>query len=274
MKLDMHVHTVDGGRGAHRGGSTAFMTPEEIYCLAKARGMDLVTITDHDTIEGVECLASRPDVILGTEVTTAFSDGVDVHLGLLGFTQAQHSTIYARRGDMWSLLHYLRNERIFTTLNHVGRRANGRMTASHVAAVLPWIDAVEVVNGSCLPSQNETAARLADACWKVGVAGSGASTSRGIGRTWVEAPHARTREEFLNELRAGRIRVGGAHGRYLTIVGDAVELSVRGGVIGLARAPMRLIATGLRLVRDVRFARALLVDLARRPETRVASAAS
>ena len=33
--------------------------PEEVYALAKRRGMDFVTITDHDTIAGVMTIA-RP----------------------------------------------------------------------------------------------------------------------------------------------------------------------------------------------------------------------
>jgi threonine dehydratase len=35
--------------------------PEEVYELAKRRGMDFVTITDHDTISGVLQIADRPD---------------------------------------------------------------------------------------------------------------------------------------------------------------------------------------------------------------------
>ena len=34
--------------------------PEEVYALAKRRGMDFVTITDHDTIDGVLEIADRP----------------------------------------------------------------------------------------------------------------------------------------------------------------------------------------------------------------------
>ena len=37
--------------------------PEEVYELAKRRGMDFVTITDHDTIDGVLEIADRPDVL-------------------------------------------------------------------------------------------------------------------------------------------------------------------------------------------------------------------
>lgn len=69
MKLDAHVHT-------HYSGMTtiwpvsyivreSYNTPERIYRLAKSRGMDLVAITDHDTIEGALTLAHLPDVVVG-----------------------------------------------------------------------------------------------------------------------------------------------------------------------------------------------------------------
>ena len=43
--------------------------------------MDLVAITDHDTIAGSLTIADRPDVLVGCEVTASFpEDGVRVHL--------------------------------------------------------------------------------------------------------------------------------------------------------------------------------------------------
>ena len=38
--------------------------PEEVYELAKRRGMDFVTITDHDTIDGALQIADRPDTFI------------------------------------------------------------------------------------------------------------------------------------------------------------------------------------------------------------------
>ena len=46
--------------------------PEEVYELAKRRGMDFVTITDHDTIAGVLQIAERPDVFISEELTAHF----------------------------------------------------------------------------------------------------------------------------------------------------------------------------------------------------------
>ena len=38
--------------------------PHEVYELAKRRGMDFVTLTDHDTIDGALALAGLPDTFI------------------------------------------------------------------------------------------------------------------------------------------------------------------------------------------------------------------
>jgi len=46
--------------------------PAEVYALAKRRGMDFVTITDHDTIAGVLQIADLGDVFISEELTAHF----------------------------------------------------------------------------------------------------------------------------------------------------------------------------------------------------------
>jgi hypothetical protein len=47
--------------------------------------MNLVTITDHDSIDGALAIAHRNDVIVGNEVTTIFpEDKTECHIGVLG----------------------------------------------------------------------------------------------------------------------------------------------------------------------------------------------
>ena len=297
MKLDLHVHT-------HHSGNTtiyplnlimkeSYNSPEGVYRRAKTRGMDLVTITDHDRIDGALSIGDRPDVIIGCEVTGCFpNDGVRVHLGVLGITERQHDEIQRLRSNVGELLPYLKQERIFTTLNHVASRINGEITAPHIASLMPWVDAVEIINGSRLPSQNLTAECLADACRKIGVAGSDSHTRRGIGRTWVEAPAARNRDEFLAELHAGRVRVGGRHGNFFTMASDMLRLAsgfyvdragllarspldwrkhafVLGGLVGLPLVAIPLAGALAHFILEDRFNRALLFDLVKRPATRL-----
>jgi predicted metal-dependent phosphoesterase TrpH len=296
MKLDMHVHSVYSGQTSIYPLSLimkeSYNSPEGIYARAKARGMDLVTITDHDRIDGALTIADRPDVIVGCEVTGVFpNDGVRVHLGVLGITEAQHEEIQRLRHDVRDLLPYLKQQQIFTTVNHVASRINGAITAPHIAALMPWVDGIEIINGSRLRVQNRTAACLADACRKVGVAGSDSHTRRGIGRTWVEAPAATTRREFLTELQAGRVRVGGGQGHYFTMASDMIRLAagfyadrigravrsplnwrnhafVLGGLLGLPLVGVPLAAALAHFILEDRFNQSLLFDLVARPADR------
>ena len=301
MKLDTHVHTVYSGYSTIKPIAPivreSYNSVDRVYRLAKERGMDLVTITDHDTIDGALTIADRPDVIVGCEVTGIFpEDDVRVHLGVLGISEAQFREIQRLRQDVRELLPYLRHQRIFTSVNHVASRINGRITASHIAALLPWVDGLEIRNGSRLSSQNRTAAAIAVAHGKVGVAGSDSHTTRGIGRTWVEVPGAASRDEFLAGLRTGHGRVGGREGHYFTMASDICRIASgfyadrtrqlisspadwrRHAVLACGLLALPLIAVPLTValghfVLEDRFNRNLLVDLVARPALRMPEAA-
>ena len=234
MKADLHVHTYYSGYSTLPGLSRvlreSYNPPELAYRLAKARGMDLVAITDHDSIGGGLALrdadGGREDVIVGCEVTAHFPHNdprVCVHLNVLDITELQFARIDRLRHDVRDLMPYLREEGIFTSLNHVACGINGPITGAHIAALMPWLDALEVRNGSRLPIQNRTASSLATAHGKAELGGSDAHTPYAIGRTWTEAPNARSREEFLQNLRVGRVVVGGQHGGWYRMAHDIVR---------------------------------------------------
>ena len=76
-RVDMHCHSTASQvskLGVQRalGLPECATPPEEVYGLAKRRGMDFVTITDHDTIAGVFAIADRPDVFVSEELTASF----------------------------------------------------------------------------------------------------------------------------------------------------------------------------------------------------------
>jgi len=268
----------------------SYNTPECVYAIAKRRGMDLITVTDHDEISGALALGDRADVITGCEVTAEWPDlDLCVHLNVLDITPAQHDEIQRRRSDVRQLMPYLDQESIYTSLNHVASGINGPLTAAHLAAVLPWVDGLEVINGTRLPSQNRTAMCLAGATGKHTLGGGDSHTGRGIGRTWTEVPGARSREEFMQGLRAGRGIAGGAHGGIRTMTSDlwrfagnfmseAVTTTATkpadwrgyactfGGVFALPVVPLLTVAPFIHFLHEQRFNRDLLYDLIARPE--------
>jgi predicted metal-dependent phosphoesterase TrpH len=267
----------------------SYNTPERVYGLAKARGMDLVAITDHDTIDGALTLAHLPDVIVGCEISASFPrTGIDVHLGVLDITPGQFAEIDRLRPDVAQLLPYLHEQRIFTVVNHVASQVNGRLTPAHIASLLPWVDAFEVINGSRLPTQNRTAWALAQSSGKRHVGGSDSHTGRGIGRTCTVVDDATTRREFMAGLRAGKGRAEGAQGSYFTMASDVLRFAGRfyeerairliraphrwpahafviGGLLGMPLICLPLVAALLHFIEEDRFNRSLLFDLVASP---------
>jgi hypothetical protein len=263
--------------------------------------MDLVAITDHDTIDGALTLAERANMsdnlIIGEEISAIFpEDGVTVHLGALDITEEQHREIQLLRRNIRELLPYLKSQEIFTTLNHLASQTAGRLTATHIAKIIRWVDGVEILNGARLPSQNRTAAALAEDYGKVGTAGSDSHTFRGLGKTYMKAEHARNKTEFMNALRSGRITVGGKEGSVFTLASDIVRVTCafyREGFIDMTRSPLEwrrqalvwsavlglpltilpVIGAMGHFIVEERYNRSLLLDLVARPAARVSEAA-
>src|SRR6266536_4274606 len=73
-RADMHCHST-ASEAAKLGIQRSLGLPEcatppgEVHELAKRRGMDFVTITDHDSIDGCLEIADLPDVFISEELT-------------------------------------------------------------------------------------------------------------------------------------------------------------------------------------------------------------
>lgn len=225
LKADLHVHSY------HSGYSTSFplfrsrdsySDPEVIYRLAKARGMDLVTITDHDSIEGcLKFLDRHPDAgdfIVGEEAECLLPDGeLKIHIGVFGIDERIHREIQRLRENAYEVAAFLREERVAFCLNHPFMFYRERVDLfAYVAILLRHFPAMEARNGTMLRAQNELVERILDQALPTGgcaarFGGSDAHVLRRVGTTYTEAL-ASSREEFLESLRHGRSQVGGRHG--------------------------------------------------------------
>src|SRR5277367_5967091 len=115
MRCDMHVHTVHSGfcnipllNSICR---ESYTQPEELYTKLKRTGMSLVTVTDHDSIDAVECLRRYPDFFMSEEVTCMLPSGASMHVGVYDIDDRQHMEVQRRRDDIASLAAYLREQR-------------------------------------------------------------------------------------------------------------------------------------------------------------------
>jgi hypothetical protein len=205
---DLHIHT-NFSDGAD--------TPRDVVRWAERKRLDVIAITDHDTIEGALVAAdfaresrSNPDVIVGEEVSS-----VDGHiLGLFLKTcvapgMSAEDTVAAihDQGGVAIAAHpFWRHE-----VNN--RRGWIYSVGDHVEAV-PF-DAVEVLNGGFTPSMiaaNRRAGDVARTLDLTQVGGSDAHVRHAIawGYTRFEGRSARQlRQSILaGTTRAGRSRLG------------------------------------------------------------------
>jgi hypothetical protein len=191
--------------------------------------MDFVAITDHDSIDGaLELLSTHPDltdVIVGEEVSCRLPDGdIEIHLGVYGMTERLHRELQPLRRNAFEVAAYLRDAGVFFALNHLFHFYRGQIPFDTYLEFLNHVPALEVRNGTMVSSHNvlieRIAARAPLARPLALSAGSDAHTLRRIGRTWTSAP-GRTPDEFIQSLKQGLGRPGGAHGGPGAVAGDA-----------------------------------------------------
>ena len=136
MRCDLHVHTVHSGMCTvpvlSRICKESYNDPRDLYQTLKLRGMDLVTVTDHDSIDAAEELRKYPDFFLSEEITCTMPSGRQMHAGVYGIAESDHTQLQRRRDDVESLLAYAREKRLFITVNHPysGLTGHARKTTS------------------------------------------------------------------------------------------------------------------------------------------------
>jgi predicted metal-dependent phosphoesterase TrpH len=247
LRADLHVHTCYSRYTDHYaflGARDCYSRPEAVYAVAMARGMDLVAITDHDTIDGALALAERmPDarnIIVGEEVSCWLPDGgLQVHLGVYGMTESLHRALQPLRRNVFDVVARLQEAAVFFALNHLLHFYEPRVSFDAYLRLLEVVPALEVRNGTMVRAHNRLSEQIAAAWTPVDggrrlavVAGSDAHTLRRVGTTWTEAP-GRDRDEFLLNVRSGLGRPAGRDGGALVVSGDSYGV-IRGYLASLA----------------------------------------
>jgi predicted metal-dependent phosphoesterase TrpH len=195
----------------------SYNDPEEVYETLKRRGMQLVTVTDHDSIDAVERLRRHPDFFLSEEVSCRTSSGTHLHIGVYGVAERDHIQMQRRAEDFPSLLAYLRERKLLFSVNHAFSGLTGSRTRADFEEFIQSFPAVETRNGQMLPAANCYAEEMALLAGKVAVGGSDAHTVESLGRTYTEVAGARTAAEFLEGLKRGQGVVRGQSGDYWTL---------------------------------------------------------
>ena len=133
-RCDVHVHSRHSDRPSEWyldriGAPESFTEPLEIYRLAKSRGMDFVTISDHDSIAGALEIAHLPGTFLASEETVTFpEDGCNLHILVLGVTETQHRELQRLKRNLYDFRSFARSEGIVHVVAHPLFRVNDRLT--------------------------------------------------------------------------------------------------------------------------------------------------
>lgn len=232
-KADLHCHSDASqlsklGVQRNAGLPECATRPEEVYEQAKSRGMDFVTITDHDTIDGVLEISDRPDVFISEELTAWFRNRpYAVHILCYGITPDDHDWLQAHSYDIELCADYLGENEITCALAHPFYSVEAPLTPEHRRRLARLFDIWETRNGSRAPELNMPASTYIDTRGGTGVGGSDDHAGVDIGRTFTRTPAAATPEEFLDHVLAGRAEALGKQGSAAKWAHAALGLAIR-----------------------------------------------
>ena len=159
----------------------SYSEPLELYEVLKKRGMSLVTLTDHNSIDGVRELLARgkADVFISAEMTTTFpEDGCNIHVTVANMTEAQFAEVDRLRPNVFEMVAYLEAQSaeraargqgneiayfmthpLMSTQNRPHGR-EGSLTVEHIEEAILLFNAFEVQNGSRTRALNSLTRRL------------------------------------------------------------------------------------------------------------------
>ncbi len=237
-KVDLHVHSKYSNHPSEwflqrLGASESYTDPETVYKLARKRGMDFVTVTDHNRIKAsLELVKNHPkQCFSGVESTAYFpEDSCKVHVLIYGLDREQFTRIQKKRMNIYKLRDYLMEQDLACSVAHATYSVNGKLTLDHLEKLILLFNNFEGRNGSRSALNNDVLAQiLADLTpedmqrleqkhgirpwgpepWRKGLTG-GSDDHAGffIAKTYTEAK-AGTAQEFLEQLKNRRMQPQG-----------------------------------------------------------------
>ena len=244
-KADLHVHTKYSDRPSEWflrrvGAPESFTEPMDVYRKCKARGMDFVTISDHNRIDGALDIAHLPDTFISEEATVYFpEDGCKTHILVTGITEAQFKVIDELRTNIYEFQRYVLDKKIIHSVAHPLYSVNNMLDVSHFEKLLLLFNRFEGINGARHPRACDLAMAVCNSLtpadmerlanehniephglepWKkVFTAGSDDHGGQYIASAYTVTPKASSVAEYLELLRRGQHEVGGSGGTSLQL---------------------------------------------------------
>jgi len=191
MRIDFHCHT--------HYSRDSLIDFESLVHRMDRRGMDIVAITDHNTIDGaLEFRARAPQrFLVGEEIKTTHGELLALFLTEPvppGLSLQETIERVRDQGGVVGASHPLDRWR---------REAMGRET---LEAIHEQLDFLEVFNARAISNSDNRLARQLAVRWGLpGSAGSDAHAALEVGRAYVKTPCFEGRDGFLDCLAQGQI---------------------------------------------------------------------
>ncbi|MBN2279424.1 MAG: glycosyltransferase [Candidatus Marinimicrobia bacterium] len=232
--VDMHLHSKYSGHPSEwflnkLGASESYTEPEHIYKTLKEKGMDFVTITDHNKIGGIlELRKKHPqDTFMGVETTAYFpEDGCKIHILIYDFTEDQFKEIDRLRENIYELRDYIQKNKLMYSVAHATYPVNNNLlTMDHLEKLILLFDIFEGVNGGRNYNNNHIWSEylksltkedldrfyakyqiepISDTPWVKGfTGGSDDHAAIFLGKTFTNTP-GRTLPEFIDDVKNKR----------------------------------------------------------------------
>ncbi len=231
-RCDLHIHSYFSGKTPHvklLEPMDSYNTPEGIYKLGKERGLDFITIADHDSIEGclyfLEKFPDKKDFFISEEVTTKVpGTKYPLHIGVYNIDEKIHREILYLRDNVFELVKFLKSENIFYVWNHPFFFLPPNESGFEIfEELLDLFDIVEVYNGALPDGLNNLTEDVFKFFNKKGICGSDSHSMYNIGMCYVEA-EGKNVEEFLENIRNGSFRIKRSSISFLYVYREAMSI--------------------------------------------------
>jgi glycosyltransferase involved in cell wall biosynthesis len=255
-RIDLHCHSDASNRAAEAALNAiscpeCYSDPREVYQQARRRGMDFVTITDHDSIEGVARITDLPGVLAGEELTCWFpEDDCKMHVLVYGHTRDDHDALQSLANNIYDVAEYVERHNLAHAVAHPIYRQNEKLERWHLERLLLLFKGFECLNGAHsalhreafepvldrltrqeiekLSARHRLRPRWPEPWIKSRVGGTDDHGLLNIGRTWTEFPPlTQTVDDVLRCLREGTCRPGGEAGGSAKLAHTFYSVAVR-----------------------------------------------
>jgi glycosyltransferase involved in cell wall biosynthesis len=252
-RCDLHIHSRHSARTEEWlfrrfDFPDSYSDPKRLYEQLRKRGMNYVTITDHDSIDGCLEISHLPRTFISEQVTTYFPhDACKLHILVWGISEQQHRDIESIRENIFDLQRYLQRAQIAHAVAHPLYSVNGKLEAMHLEQLILLFKHFEGINGlrdallsdlaqtlfsqltpekiDVFANRHGVAPTHSEPWKKILVGGSDDHGGQFVASAFTETPAAKSAEQFLKLVRNGNCRPCGqggtplilSHGFYNTV---------------------------------------------------------